>query len=233
MKLLGLIGGVSPESTAIYYRLLNEGVRARLGGVHSARLLVWSFDFHLIDAAYMAGDWKRYEALAVEAAETLKRAGAEALMICSNTTHLAAEAAKAATGLPLIHIIDAICAAMERKGAARPFLLGTPFVMSDGFYRADMKNRFGVSTLVPDKEDRDEVGRIIMKELVRGEILEASRARLLAIIGKAKGEGADGVILGCTELSLILSQKDCDLPVFDTTEIHAKAAVDFLLDGEG
>ncbi|MEQ8937007.1 MAG: aspartate/glutamate racemase family protein [Amphiplicatus sp.] len=232
MKLLGLIGGISAESTAIYYRLINEGVRARLGGVHTARLLVWSFDFHLIDEAYLAADWTRYRALVVEAGEALKRAGAEGLLICSNTTHLAAEAVAKATGVPMVHMIDALSAEIERRRVLKPLLFGTPFVMEGDFYRNDMKARFGIETLVPDAADRKEVGRIIFEELVKGEVSASSRARLLAMIVKAKGEGADGVILGCTELSMILSQPDCDIPAFDTTEIHARSAIDFLLGGE-
>lgn len=232
MKLLGLIGGVSPESTAIYYRLLNEHARTRAGGTHSARLIVRSFDFHLIDAAYRASDWAGYRRLVVEAGLALKGAGVDALMIGSNTTHLAAEAVKDATGLPLIHLIEALAGALKRAGARSPLLLGTPFVMEGPFYKSDLQSRFGAETLVPDAEDREEVRRIIFDELVRGAVRADSRARLAAMIGKARARGADGVILGCTELSLILSQGDVDLPVFDTTEIHARAASDFAF-GDG
>ena len=222
-KLLGLIGGVSPESTAIYYRLLNDAARRRLGGSHSARLMLWSFDFAAIDAAYRDADWKRYEALVVEAGLALKRAGAEGLMICSNTTHLAANTVKDATGLPLVHIIDALAASIEARGAKKPFLLGTPLVMSDGFYRSDLRARFGVETIVPDADDRAEALRIILDELVHDKIIDASKKRLLAMIEKARGEGADGVILGCTELwHDPVAGQYCDLPVFDTTAlIHA------------
>ncbi|GAB4526766.1 MAG: aspartate/glutamate racemase family protein [Amphiplicatus sp.] len=227
MKLLGLIGGVSPESTQLYYRLLNDSARARFGGAHSARLIVWSFDFALIDEAYAAADWDRYRALVVEAARALKAAGAEALMICSNTTHLAAEAVEQATGLPLIHLIDALAAALKEKGVRKPLLLGTPFVMSGPFYRPALARRFGADAIVPDTEDQEEARRIIFDELVRDEIKDSSRARLRAMIEKARRAGADGVILGCTEFALILSQDDTDLPVFDTTRIHAAAAADY------
>lgn len=229
MKLLGLIGGVSPESTAIYYRLLNEAARTRFGGAHSARLLVWSFDFDLIDRAYAACDWDRYRALVVEAGEALKRGGAEALMICSNTTHLAAAAVREATGLPLIHLLDALAAALRAKGVAHPLLLGTPFVMTGDFYRPELERRAGVVALAPDAEDRDEARRIIFEELAQGEVRDASRARLVAMIEKARAAGADGVILGCTEFSMILSARDTDVPVFDTTAIHAAAAADFAM----
>ena len=227
MKLLGLIGGISPESTAIYYRLLNAAARERLGAPHSARLLLWSVDFYEIDVLYRAADWRRYRELIAEAGLALKRAGAEALMICSNTSNLAAEATRAATGLPFIHIVDALAAEIERRNVRMPFLLGTPFVMEGAYYRADLKRRFGVETLVPDESDRKEVGRVIFEELARGEVRDSSQQRLLEMIEKARDKGADGVILGCTELSLILSQADIDLPVFDTTAIHAAAASAF------
>lgn len=229
MKLLGLIGGVSPESTAIYYRLLNAEARKRLGGAHSARLIVWSFDFHLIDAAYRASDWTRYRELAVEAGLALKGAGIDAVMICSNTTHLAAEAVKAATGLPMIHVIDALAAAIEASGAKKPLLLGTPFVMEGDFYRNDLKCRFGIETLVPEADERRVVDRIIFEELVRGDVRESSRRDLLAMAENARRRGADGLILGCTELSLIISQADSDIPVFDTTELHTLAAADYAI----
>lgn len=230
MKTLGLIGGISPESTAIYYRLLNAAAREKIGPGHSARLLLFSVDFHDIDAAYSAGDWDRYRKVIVEAAEALKRAGADALMICSNTTHLAAEAVRQATGLPLVHIIDALVDAIERRGVRKPVLFGTSFVMSGPFYRADLKSRFGVETLVPDAAGRAETNRIIFEELVAGDVREISRRKLKEMAATAAHEGADGVILGCTELSLILSQRDFNLPVFDTTAIHAAAASAFAME---
>lgn len=229
MKLLGLIGGVSPESTAIYYRLLNAEARKRLGGAHSARLLVWSFDFHLIDAAYRAADWTAYRELVVGAGRVLKAGGADALMICSNTTHLAAEAVKAATGLPMIHVIDALAAAIETHGAKKLLLLGTPFVMEGDFYRNDLKRRFGVETVVPETDERRVIDRIIFEELVRGDVRASSRGELLTMTERARAAGADALILGCTELSLILAQADTDLPVFDTTELHALAAADYAI----
>lgn len=231
MKLLGLIGGVSSESTAIYYRLLNDHARSRLGGSHTARLIIWSFDFHLIDEAYKASDWTRYRELVVDAGLALKGAGVDALMICSNTTHLGAAAVKEATGLPVIHLIDALAAAIKARESRRPLLLGTPFVMEGDFYRNDLKSRFGVATLVPDSDDRAEASRIIFDELSRGKVLDASHARLLKMIERGRAAGADGVILGCTEFSMILAAKDTDLPVFDTTAIHAAAAFDFAIAG--
>lgn len=227
MKLLGLIGGVSPESTAIYYRLLNEHARGRLGPPHTARLIIWSFDFNAIDEAYNAADWETYRAIVVEAGLALKRAGVDGLMICSNTTHLAAEAVMEATGLPLIHLIDALATAMKSADVRRPLLLGTPFVMEGDFYRPALEERSGAASLVPGRGDREEVRRIIFEELVRGIVDDDSRERLKAMIEEARREGADGVILGCTELSMILGAEDTDLPVFDTTQIHARAASEF------
>jgi aspartate racemase len=227
MKTLGLIGGISPESTEIYYRLLNEAARERLGARHSARLLLWSFDFNDIDEAYLKGEWDRYRAMVVEAAQSLKRAGAEGLVICSNTTHLAAEAVSEATGLPVIHIVAALAAEIERRGAKKPLLLGTNFVMSGPFYREDLRRRFGVSCLVPEDGDRAETNRIIFEELVAGKIRPSSREALIAMVARASREGVDGVILGCTELSLILATKDIAPPLFDTTRIHAAAASAF------
>ena len=226
-KLLGLIGGVSPESTAIYYRLLNDHARERLGAAHSARLIIWSFDFHLIDDAYLRADWAEYRDLVVKAGMALKGAGVDALMICSNTTHLGAEAVKGATGLPFIHLIDALADELKRRSARRPLLLGTPFVMEGDFYLPELERRAGVSAIVPDAVDREETRRIIFDELVRGKVLDASRRSFLSMIEKARKAGADSVILGCTELGMILSQEDTDLPVFDTTFIHARAASDF------
>ncbi len=227
MKTLGLIGGVSPQSTEIYYRLLNEAARDRLGPAHSSKLILWSFDFDAIDRAYSARDWERYRGLVVEAGLALKRAGVDALMICSNTTHLAAQAVREAAGLAVIHVIDALAERIEASGARRPLLFGTPFVMEGDFYRNDLKSRFGIDTIVPQAADREEIRRIIFDELVQGIVSDHSRARLVAMINKAKG--ADSVILGCTELSLILSQSDSALPVFDTTAIHAEAASRFQL----
>lgn len=227
MKTLGLIGGISPESTAIYYRLLNEAARARLGPRRSAPLLIWSFDFGVIDDAYARSDFETYRTRMVEAGLALKRAGAEGLLICSNTSHLAADAVRAAAGLPLIHIVEALAAELERRGARRPLLLGTKHVMTAPFYRDALLERFGIETLAPGDADLEEVERIIFEELALGTVRARSRRALIDMIGRAAG--ADGVILGCTELSLILGPEHTNLPLFDTTRIHAAAASAFQL----
>jgi aspartate racemase len=220
VKLLGLIGGVSPESTVIYYRLLNQAVRARLGGEHSANIVLYTLDYGTMIGHYDAGDWPSFIAEVVKGAKHLAAAGAEALVISSNTTHVAAEAAQEATGLPLIHLLDALTDAMNSASAKKPLLLGTPVVMSGDHYLPALAQRYDGEVLVPTAEEQTEIGRIILDELVKGEVREPSRAALQAIIAR---HDADGVILGCTELCMILSQKYVDLPVFDTTALHAAA----------
>ncbi len=227
MKLLGLIGGVSPESTAIYYRLLNEAARARLGGQHSANILIYALDYGIMIRHYDARDWPAFTAEVVKGAKHLAEAGADALIICSNTTHVAADAAAEATGLPLIHLLDVLTDAMNKAGTRKPLLLGTPVVMGGEHYIAELARRYEGEVLVPRTEEQAEIGRIILDELVNGEVREESRAALLAIIGRCAEAGVDGVILGCTELCMILAQEHTNLPVFDTTGLHAAAASAF------
>ncbi|MFN0024391.1 MAG: aspartate/glutamate racemase family protein [Parvularculaceae bacterium] len=229
MKRLGLIGGVSPESTALYVRLLNEGVRARLGGEHSAEFALWHLDYGVMIGHYRAARWPAFTAEVVRAGQALVNAGADALMITSNTTHVAADALAEATGARVIHLMDPLADAMHRARVRRPLLLGTPPVMSGAFYRAALAQRFDGETLIPSLSDHGEIERIILDELCVGVVTEASRRRLKEII--AKTPEADGVILGCTELPLILSQDDISLPVFDTTALHASAGVAFALSG--
>ncbi len=228
MKLLGLIGGVSPESTVIYYRLLNEAARARLGGEHSANILLYTLDYGTIIDHYDARDWPSFIAEVVKGAKRLAAAGVDALVISSNTTHVAAEAAAEATGLPLIHVLDALTDALNSAGTRKLLLLGTPVVMGGEHYLPALAQRYDGDVLVPTTEEQSEIGRIILDELVNGDVREPSRAALQAIIGR---HGADGVILGCTELCMILSQDNVDLPVFDTTALHAAAASAFAFQG--
>lgn len=229
MRTLGLIGGVSPESTALYMRLLNDGVRVRLGGEHSAAFVLCHLDYGVMIAHYRAARWPDFTEEVVKAGRRLVAAGADALMITSNTTHLAAEALAEATGARVIHLLDALAGALRQAGARRPLLLGTPPVMSGAFYRPALAQRFGGDTLVPSAPDQREVERIILDELCLGAVTGASRARLVEIVERAPA--ADGVILGCTELPLILSPADLRLPVFDTTALHAAAGVEFALSG--
>ena len=224
MKLLGLIGGVSPESTEIYYRLLNDAAKARFGGDHSQRMIVWSFDFGRMYDLYSAGDWAGYRGAIVEAGLTLKPTGVDALMICSNTSNMAAEDLRAASGLPVIDLLAALAAAVRKAGSRRPLLLGTPFTMEGDFYRPTLREAHGCETLIPNAEDRETVGRVIMDELVAGVVKESSRRAYLDVIERGRAAGADGVILGCTEICMLIGQEHVDLPVFDTTRIHAAAA---------
>lgn len=225
MKRIGLIGGVSPESTEIYVRLFNRGARARLGGEHSANFIVWHLDYGVMIELYHRGDWKAYASEIAKAGEALKRAGADALMIGSNTSHVAAEALGQATGLPVIHVLDALSLAMTRAGARKPLLLGTPAVMSGEFYRRALAARYDGEPVIPTADEQREIGRIIFDELCLGVVTEPSRGALRGVI--AAHPEADAVILGCTELCLILSQEHTSLPVFDTTALHAAAATAF------
>jgi len=227
VRTLGLIGGVSPESTLLYVRHLNEGVRERLGGEHSAAFLLAHLDYGAMIAHYRAGTWPAFTEEVVRAGRALVRGGADALMITSNTTHVASDALAAATGAPVLHLLDALSAAMKAAGARRPLLLGTPPVMSGPYYRAALAKRFDGEILTPAPADQPAIERIILDELCRGVVTDASRARLLGII--AASDRADGVILGCTELPLILSARNLDIPVFDTTALHAAAGVRFAL----
>ncbi|MFC7331556.1 aspartate/glutamate racemase family protein [Rhodocista pekingensis] len=228
MRTLGLIGGMSWESTAVYYRLLNRMVRDRLGGLHSARLLLFSVDFAEIAALQAEGRWSVLTERMVDAGRRLRAGGAEALLICTNTMHLMAAAVEEAAGLPVIHIADTTAAACRQAGVRRPLLLATRYTMEHPFY-AERLHRHGLEPVVPDPEDRATVHRIIYEELCRGEIREDSRAAYRGVIDRMQAHGADGVILGCTEIGLLIGQEHSPLPVFDTTEIHCAAAVDFAL----
>lgn len=225
MKRIGLIGGVSPESTEIYVRLFNRAARARLGGEHSANFIVWHLDYGVMIDLYRRRDWPRFIDEIIKAGEGLKRAGADALMIGSNTTHLAADALAEATGMRVIHLLNALAAAMTTARARRPLLIGTPVVMSGEFYRPALALRYNGEPVIPSAGEQREIERIILDELCLGLVTDQSRRSLQAII--AAHPSADGVILGCTELCLILSQGDCALPVFDTTALHAAAGMAF------
>lgn len=229
MKTIGLIGGMSVESTAIYYRLINDGVRARLGGHHSAKLILWSVDFAEIEAMQRAAAWDRAGAELAAAARKLEVAGAEAILICANTMHKVADAVATAVRVPLLHIADVTAVAISRSTSKRPLLLATRYTMEQPFWRDRVRERFGISVTIPDDAGRTAVHDIIFNELVHGRVVEASKARALDVIARARKDGADGVIFGCTEIGMLLGQADMPEPVFDTAELHAKAAVDFAL----
>ena len=228
MKVLGLIGGMSWESTATYYQLLNRMTRERLGGSHSAPLILWSVDFEPITHMQAEGRWDEAAAILVDAARRLERAGAEALMICANTMHRMAGDVEAAVSIPLIHVADATAAAVKASGIARPLLLGTRYTMEEPFYR-DKLSTLGVEVAIPGEVDRLRLQRMIYEELVRGIVNPQSKAALLQIVGAERARGADGVILGCTELDLLVGEGDIRVPTFNSTEIHARAGLDFAL----
>jgi aspartate racemase len=229
MKTLGLLGGMSWESTAVYYRLLNRMARERLGGQHSARLLMWSADFAPIAAMQAAGEWDRATEVLTEAARRLERAGAEALLICANTMHRMAPEVQAAVQVPVLNVADATAAAIRAAGAARPLLLATRFTMEQTFYR-DRLSAGGVEAIVPDVDERQRLHAIIFDELVQGRFEPASRAAVVAIAERSvRDAAADAVIFGCTEFGLLVAPADLSVPVFDTTEIHARAGMDFAL----
>jgi len=225
VKRVGLIGGVSPESTEVYVRQFNRAARRRMGGEHSATFIVWHLDYGVMIELYRKRDWARFIDEVVTAGEGLKRAGVKALMIGSNTTHVAAEALAEATGLPVIHLLDALARAMRAANVKRPLLLGTAFTMSGEFYRPALAARYDGGPIVPTVAEQSVIERIILDELCHGAVREDSRRAMLDIV--AAHPEADGVILGCTELCLILSQEHSALPVFDTTALHADAGMAF------
>lgn len=223
MKTLGLIGGMSWESTVPYYRLVNQTVAERLGGLHSARLLLYSVDFAEIERLQHAGDWDAAGRVLADVACALRAGGAELLVICTNTMHKVADAVEAASGLPLVHIADATADAVTAAGLRRIGLLGTRFTMEQPFYRERLE-RHGLEVLLPDAAQRALVHRTIYDELCRGRIEPASRAAYRAIIASLVERGAQAVILGCTEIGLFVQPGDADVPLFDTTALHARAA---------
>lgn len=230
MKTIGLIGGMSFESSAVYYRQVNEAVRARLGGLASAEVLMHSVNFEEIVALQKAGRWDLAAKRLSDVAAGLERAGAACVLICTNTMHMVADEVEARLNVPLINIIDETALALEAGGAKRPLLLATRYTMEQPFYAERMK-RHGVDIMVPAAEGRTATHDIIFDELCAGQVLDHSRDRLVAIVEKAKANGADSVILGCTEICLILDPAALPLPGYDSTTIHAEAAVDFALDG--
>ncbi len=231
MKTIGLIGGMSWESTIPYYRQINEAIKARLGGLHSARLVLYSIDFHDIEQLQQAGDWAAAGVILADAARSLEAAGASFVVLCTNTMHLVAPAIEQAVDIPLLHIADPTAAAIKRAGHATVGLIGTRFTMERPFYRDRLADRHGLHVIVPDAADRETVNRIIYDELCLGVIRDASREAYRRIIATLAAQGAQAVILGCTEISLLVSQDDTAVPLFDTTRLHADAAVDQALSG--
>jgi aspartate racemase len=219
---------MSWESTALYYRLVNEEVRDRLGGFHSARLVLASVDFAEVEAMQVAGDWAAAGALLAEEARGLERAGAECVVLCTNTMHKVADAIEAAVGIPLLHLADVTAAAIKDARLDRVALLGTRFTMEQPFYAERLRSH-GVDVLVPEGDDRTLVHDVIYDELVLGVVRDESRAAYVDVVRRLVGQGAGGVVLGCTEIEMLIGPDDVDVPVFATTALHARAAVDFAL----
>ena len=226
MRVIGLLGGMSWESTAEYYRVINQEVRRRLGRQHSAKLVMYSVDFEEIEQLQRAADWDRAGRILAAAAGGVQNGGADILVLCTNTMHKVAPAIEAAIDIPLIHIADATAEAVLEQGIERVGLLGTRFTMEEDFYKGRLAGDHGLEVLVPDAEDRAIVDRVIFNELCLGKILEESRSEYERIIRGLADRGAEGVILGCTEIGLLVGPDDSALPVFDTTRIHSMTAVD-------
>jgi aspartate racemase len=225
-KVIGLIGGMSWESSSEYYRIINQAVREKLGGLRSARCLMWSFDFGEIEALQHAGKWDDATALMIDAAKRLERGGADFFLICTNTMHRMAHDVQAAVGIPLLHIADPTAERIKARGITRVGLLGTAFTMEQDFYKGRLKDKFGLDVLVPDADDRATVHRIIYEELVQGRVEAGSRDAYREVIARLVERGAQAVILGCTEIMLLVKPEDSAVPLFDTTGIHAEAAVE-------
>jgi aspartate racemase len=223
---IGLIGGLSWESSAQYYRIINREVRARLGGVHSARSLMWSVDFGEIEHLQHNGDWDKLTEQMKDAAIRLERGGADFVLICSNTMHRMADAVAQAIDIPFLHIADPTGAKIKAAGLRRVGLIGTAFTMEQDFYKGRLNDLFGLEVVVPQAEDRRIVHDIIYRELVAGEVLAKSRAAYREVIARLVAQGAQAIILGCTEIMLLISDEDSAVPLFDTTTLHAMAAVD-------
>lgn len=224
MQVIGLIGGMSWESTIPYYREINMAVKERLGGLHSAKIILYSVDFHEIEQFQHAGNWAAAGKALAAAARALESAGADFLVLCTNTMHKVASTIEAAVSIPLVHIADPTAMEINAAGLSKIGLLGTRFTMEQDFYKDRLRERHALQVLVPKPDDRDIVHRIIYEELCLGLVLPESRAEYRRIIAELTGDGAEAIILGCTEISLLIGQQDSGVPLFDTTAIHARQA---------
>jgi len=231
MRTIGMIGGVSWESSLDYYRIINQEANKRLGGYHSAKCLMYSVDFAEIESLQRAGKWEEVTGIIVEAAVTLERGGADFFIICTNTLHKVAEDIQKRVGIPLIHIVDATALEIKRVSMTKVGLLGTRFTMEENFYKDALNDKYGIEVTVPDKDDRDIIHNIIFNELCFGKVTQPSRAQFIRIINQMAINGAEGVILGCTEIPLLVRQEDVGVMIFNTTGLHAISAVDFALNG--
>jgi len=232
MKTIGILGGMSWESTLEYYRVINEEVKSRLGGFHSARILLYSFNFAEIEALQHQGRWSEMGHLLSETARKLEQAGADFILIATNTMHKLAPMVEAALSVPLLHIVDATAEAIIKAGFTRVGLLGTRFTMEEDFYRQRLIEKYKINVLIPTPDQRDLIHQVIFRELVMGEIKEKSRLNFIRIINDLKTAGAQGIILGCTEIPLLIKPEHSPLPLFDTIAIHARRAVEWALQDE-
>lgn len=229
LKTLGLIGGMSWESTVPYYREINLAVKERLGGLHSAKLILYSVDFAEIEHLQASGQWQAAGALLAEVAQKLERAGADALLLCTNTMHKVAGAIASAVSIPLLHIADPTALAIKQTGHCVVGLLGTRFTMEQDFYRSRLEQGHGLTLLTPPPSDRDQVHRVIYEELCLGQVSDASRQIYQRVIADLAAQGAQAIILGCTEIAMLIGPQDIDLPLFDTTLLHARSAAEWAL----
>ena len=230
MKTIGLIGGMSWESSAVYYEIINREVQQQLGGFHSARCILYSVDFAQIEELQHQDNWEQLNREMATAAQNLEKAGAELIVLCTNTMHLCSEAITRAISSPFLHIADATGMAIKAKGLKKVALLGTRFTMEKDFYKGRLYDKFGIEVIVPDAADRETIHRVIYDELVHGKVKAQSREKFRNIIKKTENAGAEGVILGCTEIPLLIKDTDVAIPVFDTTRIHAEKAVELALE---
>ena len=230
MKTIGLIGGLSWQSSLEYYRIINELVRDRLGGLHSAKIVMHSFDLAEMAALQKQGDWPRAAGLIIEAAAGLQNAGADVLIICTNTMHKVADEVQKSIKIPLLHIADATAEEIKAAGLKKVGLLGTRFTMEEDFWKARLVQKHGLEVIIPDQDERQIVDRTIYRELCIGQVKPSSKENFCKIIRNLIARGAEGIVLGCTEIYLLLDQRDVQVPLFDTTRIHAESAARFVLE---
>lgn len=230
MKTIGLIGGMSWESSIEYYRIINETVRDRLGGLHSAKSIMYSVDFAEIEALQHQGRWDEATEMMIAAAQNVENGGADFVIICTNTMHKMADEVQKHIRVPLLHIADATAEQIKAQGLRKVGLLGTRFTMEEGFYKGRLIEQHGLEVLIPTEEEREIVHRVIFDELCMGETKPSSRKQYISIMGHLVQRGAEGIILGCTEISLLVGDEGCRVPLFDTTRIHAVAAVEYALE---
>ena len=229
MKTIGLLGGMSWESSAVYYQLINEKVRETLGGTYSAKSVMYSVEFHEMETLQHAEDWNKLTEIMIDAAQKVERAGADFLVICTNTMHKTVPEIREKIAIPILHIADATAEKIKEKGIKKIGLLGTNFTMTQDFYKGRLEKEHNLEVITPNETDRQIIHDIIYNELILGNIKDESRKKYQDIIEKLKNQGAEGVILGCTEIPLLVKQKDSPIPIFDTTKIHAEKAVEFAL----